>query len=268
MPLPILARAFDTVQRLTHRAVANGVNVHQPAALIDGADQFAEMRWIDQQLALFVRIAVRIDHRRALRRVLDHAVSEDLDPGQGQIGDALKLLAHFIQRVEIGRQAFRVGDQQRCDVHAHVAACRQRFVGRQHADGFLGGFEREHGLARCGVGGGVHPRGDAEAVVEAHGGFGCAEHIGRARHRHFGCDPVPASIDQKTVGFTVRQCADRVFFRSGQGFEQCRVDAGALEHHVVGPRGVVVTAGEHHRHVGPFTLVESLAQRFGLRPVR
>ncbi|MNY28425.1 hypothetical protein D3C86_1623990 [compost metagenome] len=42
---------LDAVERLAHRAVADGMHMHQPATGIGGADQLAKMRRVDQQLA-------------------------------------------------------------------------------------------------------------------------------------------------------------------------------------------------------------------------
>ncbi|MNQ79805.1 hypothetical protein D3C85_947590 [compost metagenome] len=49
--VPLVTGLLDAVERLAHRAVADGMYMHQPATGIGGADQLAKMRRVDQQLA-------------------------------------------------------------------------------------------------------------------------------------------------------------------------------------------------------------------------
>ncbi len=102
----------------------------------------------------------------------------------------------------------------------HPAALGQGLVGRQHADGVLGGLEGEHRFAGGGVGGRVHPGGNPQAVVVVQGRLRGAQHLLGPRHRHFRGHPVPAGVHQETVGAAVGQLADGAAFGLGQALEQ------------------------------------------------
>lgn len=164
----VAPRLLHAVQRLAHRAVADGVDVDQPAAGVGGADQFAEVRRVDQQFALLPAVAVGLEERGGLCRVFRYAVGEHLDSRQGQVGAAEEALAHLVQHLEVGRPAAWVGDQEGGDVGAEFAALGQALVDRQHADGVLVGPEAEQGVARRAIGGRVHPGGQAQRVAVAH----------------------------------------------------------------------------------------------------
>lgn len=126
----VAPRLLHAVQRLAHRAVADGVDVDQPAAGVGGADQFAEVRRVDQQFARLPAVAVGLEERGGLRRVFRYAVGEHLDSRQGQVGAAEEALAHFVQHLEVGRPAAWVGDQEGGDVGTEFAALGQPLVDR------------------------------------------------------------------------------------------------------------------------------------------
>ncbi|MCY1288215.1 hypothetical protein D9M70_372460 [compost metagenome] len=126
--LAIPACLFDAVEGFAHRAIADGMHVHQPASGVGGADQFAEVLRVDQQFAALVRVFVGLEHGGGLRRYFRHAVGEDLDARQGQVGHALELLAHLVEGVQVGRKTLRVGHQQGRDMGGQLALLGQRLV--------------------------------------------------------------------------------------------------------------------------------------------
>ncbi|MNC27288.1 hypothetical protein D3C75_754560 [compost metagenome] len=138
-----LARIGHAIERFTHRAVADGVHVHDPAAFFRRHHQFTEVRRVGQQLSVLVAVLVRHDDRSGLPRELENAVDKDLDAGERQVRHALELLHHRGDHFQVGGFALRVGDHQRGNVGAEFAVLRQRLVQRQDADGFCGGMEIE-----------------------------------------------------------------------------------------------------------------------------
>ena len=51
--LAVFACLLDAIEGLAHGAVTDGVDMHQPATGVDGADQFTEVFGVDQQFAAF-----------------------------------------------------------------------------------------------------------------------------------------------------------------------------------------------------------------------
>ncbi|MCY1416557.1 hypothetical protein D9M71_320670 [compost metagenome] len=248
-----LARLLDAIQRFAHRAVADGVDVHQPATSVGGIDQFAKVRRIGQQLAVFVRVLVGLQHRGGLRREFRHAISEHLDPRQGQVGNIEELPAHLVQFVEVGRSRLRIGDQQRCDMRIELVLLCQRLVDRQYAHGLVG-----QRVARRVVGGRVHPGGDAKALVVVDGGAGGVQQLLVGDLGHLVEHGIQTGFGEEAVGLAVLIMADGVAFLRLQRRDPRSIHAGAGQHGAVGPAGVLVPAEEDDRLAGPFALIEAL----------
>ncbi|MCY1419301.1 hypothetical protein D9M71_348870 [compost metagenome] len=108
--VPLVTGLLDAVERLAHRAVADGVHMHQPATGIGGADQLAKMRRVDQQFTGLVGVLVGLKQGSRLRGNFSHAVGENLDAGQAEVVGASELLSDLVQNVQVGWRALGVGD--------------------------------------------------------------------------------------------------------------------------------------------------------------
>lgn len=106
------------------------MGVGQPAAGVSGADQFAEIRRVDQQFARSPAVTVRLKERDSLHRVSRYAVGEHLGSRQDQVGTTEEALARFAQHLEVDRSAAWVGDQKDGDVGTEFTTLGQPPVDR------------------------------------------------------------------------------------------------------------------------------------------
>ena len=86
-----LARDLVAVERCADGAVADGVGVHLPSGLVQDAGERTHGRAVDVEVAVVVGgvavgVEVGLEQRGGLGRVLDHAVHEDLDDAEVQVG--------------------------------------------------------------------------------------------------------------------------------------------------------------------------------------
>ncbi|MCY1413227.1 hypothetical protein D9M71_286540 [compost metagenome] len=125
-----LARVGDAVQGFVDGAVAIGMHVHDPAVLFGRHDQLAETGRVDQQIPVLLAVFVRLDDGGSLPREFHDAVGKHLDAGKGQVRYALELLHDLAEYFQVGRFAFRVGDQQGGNVGAEFAVLCQLAVKR------------------------------------------------------------------------------------------------------------------------------------------
>ena len=115
-----------------HRTVADGVDVDDQSLLVGGDAEFGELFGIEEQIAVAAGVFVGLGEVGGLGGEFDHAVGENFDPGDVQIGDIFVALASFLHGGEFGGGIFGQhlgkGDDLRCE----FAVVGEHFVGLQN----------------------------------------------------------------------------------------------------------------------------------------
>src|SRR5690606_31972798 len=108
----LFARRLNSIQRYTHSPITQGVDMHQPATLINSINQLRHFALLQQQLALLARVFIAAQQGCALSRILQHPISKHLDTRQTQVRDVRKALSDTIKLLQIRSITLRTGHQQ------------------------------------------------------------------------------------------------------------------------------------------------------------